>query len=212
MGQPLSSADHVSRQAWKEIATLTFQDFIAKIEELNEICRSQPRQRRLVFKACNVTDTPVLWKSTVQVRCMRVSTTVPPAVQSYRLLSLREFLQSYHMIKAYHSAAAASQHETDGSEKSFSSLFDSLQDNLEECCVCMERKPQVTLPCTHSYCLFCIEQWNVSNTTCPLCREEFNTTDETWVMSEAPASEEVLSEMEKALVEISTKHSSDNAS
>ncbi|KAH6935138.1 hypothetical protein HPB50_003504 [Hyalomma asiaticum] len=40
---------------------------------------------------------------------------------------------------------------------------------------------------------------NVSNTTCPLCREEFESTKETWVISEAPESSEVLSEMQKAL-------------
>ncbi|CAN7939653.1 unnamed protein product, partial [Ixodes hexagonus] len=85
------------------------------------------------------------------------------------------------------------------------------ESDLEECCVCMERKPEVTLPCTHSYCLFCIEQWNVSNTTCPLCREEFDTTNETWVISEAPESSEVLSEMQKALVEISERHSGDDS-
>jgi nitrous oxide reductase len=30
---------------------------------------------------------------------------------------------------------------------------------MEDCCICMEVKPQVTLPCAHSYCLACIEQW-----------------------------------------------------
>ena len=31
--------------------------------------------------------------------------------------------------------------------------------NSDECCICMENKPEVSLPCTHSYCLACIEQW-----------------------------------------------------
>ena len=30
---------------------------------------------------------------------------------------------------------------------------------MEDCCICMERKPEVSLPCAHSYCLACIEQW-----------------------------------------------------
>uniref|UniRef100_A0A090XED5 RING finger protein 141 n=1 Tax=Ixodes ricinus TaxID=34613 RepID=A0A090XED5_IXORI len=63
----------------------------------------------------------------------------------------------------------------------FNGVLDVPESDLEECCVCMERKPEVTLPCTHSYCLFCIEQWSVSNITCPLCREGFDTTGDTWV-------------------------------
>ena len=38
--------------------------------------------------------------------------------------------------------------------------------SLDECCICLERKPDVILPCTHSYCLSCIEQWNVDHKTC----------------------------------------------
>lgn len=34
-----------------------------------------------------------------------------------------------------------------------------IETDTEECIICMERKPEVTLPCAHAYCLFCIEQW-----------------------------------------------------
>lgn len=32
-------------------------------------------------------------------------------------------------------------------------------DKLTECCICLDRKPEVMLPCAHSYCLVCFEQW-----------------------------------------------------
>jgi hypothetical protein len=32
-------------------------------------------------------------------------------------------------------------------------------EKLNECCICLERKPDVMLPCAHSYCMPCIEQW-----------------------------------------------------
>lgn len=32
-------------------------------------------------------------------------------------------------------------------------------DKLGECSICLERKPDVMLPCAHAYCMPCIEQW-----------------------------------------------------
>jgi hypothetical protein len=50
---------------------------------------------------------------------------------------------------------------------SFKLASDIDPNSLDECCICLERKPDVILPCTHSYCLPCIEQWNVDHKTCP---------------------------------------------
>lgn len=30
---------------------------------------------------------------------------------------------------------------------------------MEECVICLERQPEVILPCAHAYCLPCIQQW-----------------------------------------------------
>lgn len=227
MGQQVSS-DFSSifrqTQTLRELTTLTYDELLDKVKELNEISQSltYDKKGRLSFEVRCPSETPVLWKKQVRICCKRLRSN---KTQSARFLSLRQFLQAYHTIKAYSVAGASTpaQGSSGGSvakgattqDISASAMFDGVlgtsESDLEECCVCMERKPEVTLPCTHSYCLVCIEQWNVSNTTCPLCREEFETTDETWVISEAPESSEVLSEMQKALVEISEWHSGDGA-
>jgi len=72
----------------------------------------------------------------------------------------------------------------------------------EECCICMESKPEVSLPCAHSYCLACIEQWNVNHKTCPICREKLETTDETWVLEDKPNTQDVNMEIRKSLFEL----------
>jgi len=74
--------------------------------------------------------------------------------------------------------------------------------SLEECCVCLERKPDVILPCAHSYCLPCIEQWNVNHKTCPVCRETVQSTDDGWVISDGPNSLDIATEIQKSLMEL----------
>jgi hypothetical protein len=47
----------------------------------------------------------------------------------------------------------------------------------EECSVCYEtiRTYKVSLSCKHSYCTGCINNWLLSNPTCPLCRTKVST-------------------------------------
>ncbi|XP_047121212.1 RING finger protein 141-like [Schistocerca piceifrons] len=66
-----------------------------------------------------------------------------------------------------------------------------LTSGANDCCICLERKPDIVLPCTHSYCVVCIEQWNVNHKTCPICREACESTDDSWVISEVPGAHEI---------------------
>ena len=74
--------------------------------------------------------------------------------------------------------------------------------SLDECCICLERKPDVILPCTHSYCLTCIEQWNVDHKTCPVCRETLDSTDDGWVISEGPDALDITTDIQKNLMSL----------
>ncbi|XP_053663520.1 RING finger protein 141-like [Anopheles marshallii] len=74
-----------------------------------------------------------------------------------------------------------------------------------ECCICLERKPEVSLPCAHSYCMPCIEQWNIHQKTCPICDEVLASTDDTWVLSEMPEADEVSEEICATLLKLSNE-------
>ncbi|XP_050071514.1 RING finger protein 141-like [Anopheles maculipalpis] len=76
-------------------------------------------------------------------------------------------------------------------------------DHPDECCICLERKPEVSLPCAHSYCMPCIEQWNIHQKTCPICDEVLASTDDTWVLSEMPEANEVSEEICATLLKLS---------
>lgn len=72
----------------------------------------------------------------------------------------------------------------------------------DECVICLERTPELILPCAHSYCLPCIEQWNVDHKTCPVCRETLSSTDDGWVVSDRPDGMEIATEIQKALLSL----------
>ena len=168
------------------------------------------------------------------------------AVDSYRLLTLKQFLSVFKSLQTQTAAIKDSPSSPDSSEPSSptktkrdndddgaerkprpllisASMFldDALEGtSLEECCVCLERKPDVILPCAHSYCLPCIEQWNVNHKTCPVCRETVQSTDDGWVrfipdektesngspqvISDGPDSIDIATEIQKSLMEIAS--------
>ena len=59
------------------------------------------------------------------------------------------------------------------------------------------------MPCAHSYCLPCIEQWNVSHKTCPVCREALDSVrEEGWVVEEGPDNLQMTTEIQKELMSL----------
>lgn len=90
-------------------------------------------------------------------------------------------------------------------DSSFSDLSQAAggEPDTNECCICLERKPEVSLPCAHSYCTPCIEQWNIHQKKCPICDEELASTDDTWVLSEMPEAEEISEEICATLMKLS---------
>ncbi|XP_067641970.1 RING finger protein 141-like [Eurosta solidaginis] len=64
-------------------------------------------------------------------------------------------------------------------------------DHVDECSICLDRRTEVILPCMHTFCTPCIEQWNVNKKTCPICCETLDSTDETWIMPDIPGVGEI---------------------
>lgn len=42
----------------------------------------------------------------------------------------------------------------------------------EECAICLDAGVEVVLPCSHSFCSKCAQEWSDSNPTCPCCRQD----------------------------------------
>jgi len=74
----------------------------------------------------------------------------------------------------------------------------------EECCICMDRKPNLILPCTHQYCEECFQQWSSqssSSQTCPLCRIE-STSDCGFLLAEKPKYDRVKKQLTESILKL----------
>ncbi|XP_065347337.1 RING finger protein 141-like isoform X1 [Cloeon dipterum] len=193
-----------------DVASLSYDDFLQCVSQLNALCSRcvDSKGRKLVFAVKRGTDSSILWKSTVRIACIRVSI-VTNQIESHKVLNLHQLLKVSHTLKGHLVAAESSSSGSHPDLLSSSVLLEDMEvascssGSSVECCICLERKPDVILPCAHSYCLPCIEQWNVNHKTCPICREKLESTDDSWVISEAPDSEEVNQELEKSLLNLS---------
>jgi len=177
----------------------------------------------MVFAVKKGTDSTLFWKATVRVACVKLDAN-SKQVDSYRCYNLKQYLRVYNSLKAQTAAVTGFDLKTekesvvDGAGaleepakprviELNTSIVDQIANDidpnsLEECTICLERKPDVILPCTHSYCLPCIEQWNVDHKTCPVCRETLKSTDDSWVISDGPDSLDVATEIQKSLMDL----------
>lgn len=199
----------------EEIQAMTYDNFVAKLTELNTMSQQclDSSGTKLLFAVKKGTDSTVFWKGTIQVACVKLDGNTKK-INTYRLLNLKEFIQAYNNLKCHYSAAqqsGSSSSSEDASKLTASTFMNTLEeakkkqnslDGQTECIICFERKPDVLLPCTHSYCLQCIEEWNEDHDTCPICREKLDSTDDTWMLPDVPKQEEISQEIRSTLMDL----------
>jgi Zinc finger, C3HC4 type (RING finger) len=184
--------------------------------------------RQLVFAVKKGSDSTVLWKGTVRVACVKIDPATRK-IDNFKLLNLKQFLQVFKTFEQHLQAMDIS--EVKQQQMSASVLFEHFDDycgdaaensssnnssaaaspakrleaieQFQECSICMDRQPEVLLPCAHLFCCPCIEQWNMTNKTCPICSEELTSTKETWILEDMPKAEEVSEEICTSLMGLS---------
>ncbi|XP_074037521.1 RING finger protein 141 [Leptinotarsa decemlineata] len=208
------SEDPINTLLSEEINSLTYEQFLGILGELNLLTKKclDSDGNQLVFAVKRDSDSTIFWKATVQIACVKIDP-VTQKVGTFRLLSLSEFLKVFKTLKCQLVAVEHCESTSDKSDITISGILEKVDsesstNTSSECCICFERKQDVTLPCAHSYCLPCIEEWNESHDTCPICREKLESTDDTWVISEVPKAEEINKEIRNNLMELTHDRSS----
>jgi len=201
-------------QILQEINNLTREDFDKYLEELNELSRNClfDRGRQMVFSVRKETDTnSFLWKVTIRINCIKFNPATK-RIDSITVISLRQFVQLFRTFQAHLETMIL----TENNQRIDDNLLEQAcacstnsslnEESLnEECCICLDRKPDLILPCSHLFCETCIEQWNTNNKTCPICQEKLTSTDDSWVIPNIPDAGEISKEIQETFMHISDK-------
>ncbi|XP_055713463.1 RING finger protein 141-like [Phlebotomus papatasi] len=204
-------------KVFTEIGQLSYDEFQECVRDLNELSRKcvDSQGNQLVFAVKRGSDSSLLWKATVRIACVKVAVE-SRSIESYKLLNLKDFLTVFRTFQSHvetliavedreerNRTASMIMHEVETITQAESPPANTnAQESVNECCICLDRKPEVLLPCAHTYCVPCIEQWNVNNKFCPICQEELTSTDDTWVLSEIPPSQEVSEQICNELMKL----------
>nr|XP_014340333.1 PREDICTED: RING finger protein 141 isoform X2 [Latimeria chalumnae] len=166
----------------------------------------------LLFEVLPGSDSSALWKVVVRIVCTKINKTTG-IVEASRILNLYQFIQLYKDITSQAAGILntdlasevilntdSASEGTDGNLSSAASCQASIWmgrvkqlTDEEECCICMDGRADLILPCAHSFCQKCIDKWSDRNRNCPICRLQVTGTNDSWVVSDAPTKEDMAS-------------------
>ncbi|XP_061629983.1 RING finger protein 141 [Phyllopteryx taeniolatus] len=182
----------------RDSSYLTYEEFLARVAELNDLTAklAAGQHKHLLFEVLPGSDASALWKVAVRIVCTKINKD-NGTVEASRIMNLYQFIQLYRdmtsqaadVLAAEGGAATATETAyvpplaPDACQASmWMGRVKELTDD-EECCICMDGKADLILPCTHSFCQKCIDKWSRN---CPMCRLQVTTANDSWVMSDFP--------------------------
>ncbi|KAM7085076.1 RING finger protein 141 isoform 6-T7 [Molossus nigricans] len=176
---PEKVAKHVTLV--RESGSLTYEEFLGRVAELNDVTAkvASGQEKHLLFEVQPGSDSSAFWKVIVRVVCTKL----------------------YKDITSQ-AAGVLAQSSTSEDPDENSSSVTSCQASLwmgrvkqltdeEECCICMDGRADLILPCAHSFCQKCIDKWSDRHRNCPICRLQMTGANESWVVSDAPTEDDM---------------------
>lgn len=227
MGQQLSSQTVINRLPEKvvkhaalvrESGFLTYEEFLGRVAELNDVTArlATEQEKHLLFEVQPGSDSSALWKVVVRVLCTKINKT-SGIVEVSRIMNLYQFIQLYKEITSHASGVMAQSRAAPAENAQSLASLSSCQASIlmgrvkqltdeEECCICMDGRADLILPCAHRFCQKCIDKWSDRNRNCPICRLQVTGANDSWVVSEAPTEEDVASYILNLADEVGQPH------
>lgn len=204
---------------FSEINSMNYEEFMKSLEELNELSRKciDKDGNQLVFAINKGSDQiQWLWKATIKIAAVSIN---PESrkINSIKIINLKQFLHIFNTM-TMNLEAIQDIEERQQSASSSPNLYPTALINqidgkfnfdnatseelFDDCIICLERKPEVILPCLHQFCMPCIAQWNENKKSCPICDQSLLSTKDTWVQLQIPDADEINEEIVNQLQKI----------
>ncbi|XP_042089001.1 RING finger protein 141 isoform X2 [Ovis aries] len=171
---PEKVAKHVTLV--RESGSLTYEEFLGRVAELNDVTAkvASGQEKHLLFEVQPGSDSSAFWKVVVRVVCTKINKS-SGIVEASRIMNLYQFIQLYKDITSQ-AAGVLAQSSTSEDPDENSASVTSCQASLwmgrvkqltdeEECCICMDGRADLILPCAHSFCQKCIDKWLSQSTS-----------------------------------------------
>ncbi|XP_066438601.1 RING finger protein 141 [Eleutherodactylus coqui] len=202
----------------RESGFLTYEEFLGRVAELNDVTArlATGQEKHLLFEVQPGSDSSALWKVAVRILCTKINKT-SGIVEVSRIMNLYQFIHLYKEITSHatgvYAQSSAAAEESAHSLASLSSCQTSMLmgrvkqlTDEEECCICMDERADLILPCAHNFCQKCIDKWSDRNRNCPICRLQVTGVNDSWVVSDAPTEEDVASYILNLADEVGQPH------
>ncbi|XP_015719483.1 RING finger protein 141 isoform X2 [Coturnix japonica] len=167
----------------QESGFLTYEEFLGRVAELNDVTAklASGQEKHLLFEVQPGSDSSAFWKVIVRIICTKINKT-SGIVEASRILNLYQFVQLYKDITSQAAGVLAQSGTSEEAAESLTSVSSS-QASLwmgrikqptdeDECCICMDGRVDLILPCAHSFCQKCIDKWSDRHRSCPVCRRQ----------------------------------------
>lgn len=76
------------------------------------------------------------------------------------------------------------------------------------CCICYDNVRNRVLPCSHSFCEGCIDQWIECKVECPICRIHIRSVKDEWVITDFPNLTDIMIDLRELFENICFENNS----
>jgi len=149
-------------------------------------------------------DIPILslWKMFVQIEVIEVGNRGLIDISKISKLNVKQFYQVYDTIKMLIPSNSITSTPTPTPSPQAERFIQNMLASFDnECAICMDKKAEMVLECTHAFCEKCIQGWQRKSNTCPMCRCKIQkNNDDDWVLTgSGPEGQEVTTYLTQCL-------------